>query len=78
MMEHQGEAEEWSVETSPKLHTASRETEQFGDDFAACLARALILRFECSATNRIHVCAPDRTTDQQRGQLREARFGSVS
>jgi hypothetical protein len=69
--------EEWSVETSPKLDTGSRVTEQFGDDFAACLARAMALRDQCSATSRIHLCAPDRTTDQQRRQLREAGFGNA-
>lgn len=70
-------AEEWSIETSPKLDTGYRVTEQFGDDFDACLARALALRDERSAAYRIHVCAPDRSNEQQRRQLREAGFGSA-
>ena len=67
-------AGQWFIQTSPRKGTAEIETEHFGDDFVACLARAKALVAEHSATHHIRVHAPPHASDQQRRQVRQAGF----
>ena len=67
-------AGEWTIEISPKTRTGSAVSEQFGDNFEGCLARAKSLREERSASHHIYVHAPAGATVSQRQQVREAGF----
>src|SRR5689334_803136 len=46
-------AGEWTIEISPKTPTGSAVSEQFGDNFEGCLARAKSLRDERNASHHI-------------------------
>lgn len=71
-------AGEWTIEISPKTPTGSTVSEQFGDNFEGCLARAKSLRDERSASHHIYVHPPAGATDRHRHQVREAGFEKTS